>query len=151
MNNEYVCMFWVVNDDLWLEKTSLDEFKKILGTSFYERGTITFRQAHLATWHRWCKKRGYEPGEKHFMYYPRGRTSYFPKTKKFELVIDPCLLNTGHVDNVLSECGISRNNSRIVTQSGDQSLHYICHKCKPDFFDNQGRFKESQFLKSIEK
>ena len=37
------------------------------------------------------------------------------------------------------ECGINRVNTEIVTKSDDQSLHYVCHKCKPQAFDDKGR------------
>ena len=33
-------------------------------------------------------------------------------------------------------------NMRSVTQSDDQTLHYICHKCKPSSFDDKGRYLE---------
>jgi len=125
------------------EKESLADFQTRLSDSFFQRNVITYREAHFRTWHKWCAEYGYDQKEEHFMYHPRGRVSYFPPTNDFELVIDPCLLDEDSmVDRILSECGISRENTNIVTQSDDQSLHYVCHKCEPQSFDNKGRYKE---------
>ena len=145
MPDEYVCMFWVVDNNLWLEKTSLDVFRKNM-KSFHTRNVITFRQAHVQSWLNWCRKYGYDPNEKDFMYHPRGRTSYFTKTNRFELVIDPCLIKSDHVDVILEECGINRSNTKIVTQSDDQTLHYVCHKCRPDIFDKKGKVKPNAVI-----
>jgi len=141
MNDEFVGMFWVVNNDLWLRKTPLDDFRKTLKDNFKQRKTITYRQAHVVKWTSWCKEFDYDQREEHFMYHPRGRISYFPGSDKFELVIDPCLKdNTSLVDKILDECGLNRENTFLVTQSDDQSLHYVCHKCKPESFDECGRY-----------
>ena len=145
MAEQYVCMFWVVNDKLWLEKTSLDIFKKSI-KDFHERRVITFRQAHVREWGKWCEKYDSSKKDAHFMYYPRGRVSNFPRINKFELVIDPCLINAEHVDTILKACGIDNNNTYIVTQSDDQTLHYICHNCRPDAFDTNKQLNESVSL-----
>ena len=143
MHNDFIGMFWDVNNNLWLKKVSLDDFRHKLKGSFNMRSVITYPEAHFKVWPDWCNEFGYNPGEEHFMYHPRGRISYFPRINMFELVIDPCLINnTDLVDRILSECGITREKTRIVTQSDDQSLHYICHICKPSLFDNKGRYLE---------
>ena len=146
MQTEHVGMFWVVNNVLWIKKTSLDDFRQKMKTSFNQRRVITYSDAHFRTWHNWCDEYCYDRREKHFMYHPRGRISYFPRLNKFELVIDPCLLDDNNlIDNILDECGISRENTMIVSQSDDQSLHYICHKCTPELFDNEGRCNDGKF------
>jgi len=143
MHNDFIGMFWDVNDSLWLKKVSLDDFRHKLKSSFNMRSVITYPEAHFKVWTNWCGEFGHNPGEEHFMYHPRGRISYFPRINKFELVIDPCLINNADlVDRILNECGITRDNTRIVTQSDDQSLHYVCHKCKPSSFDDKGRYLE---------
>jgi|GEM_PF-4466108 len=141
MQDEYVGMFWYVINDLWQKKVPLSFFRDKLKNNFQMRSVITYPEAHFKVWAKWCAEYGYNPDEKHFMYHPRGRISYFPRINKFELVIDPCLINnTSLVDNILSDCGINRENTKIVTQSDDQSLHYVCHKCKPASFDDKGRY-----------
>jgi len=143
MQDESIGMFWDVNQSLWLKTVSLESFRLKMGSSFTLRSVITYPDAHFKVWANWCKEYGYNPGEEHFMYHPRGRISYFPRISTFELVIDPCLVNNANlVDKILSDCGINRENTRIVTQSDDQSLHYICHKCSPSSFDDKGRYTE---------
>ena len=143
MRDEYIGMFWDVHNDLWLKKVPLEDFKTKLKSTFNMRSVITYPEAHFKVWTRWCEEFGYNPGEEHFMYHPRGRISFFPRINKFELVIDPCLINNATlVDQILNECGIDRENTIIVTQSDDQSLHYVCHKCKPWAFDEKGRHLE---------
>ena len=143
MHNDFIGMFWDVSDNLWLKKVSLDDLRSKLKSSFNMRSVITYPEAHFKVWANWCIEFRHNQGEEHFMYHPRGRISYFPRINKFELVIDPCLINnTELVDRILNECGITRDNTRIVTQSDDQSLHYICYKCKPSSFDEKGRYLE---------
>jgi hypothetical protein len=145
MPNENVCMFWVVDNNLWLEKTPLDLFRNSM-SNFNQRSVITFREAHFRTWGKWCAKYQYNQKEEHFMYHPRGRVSYFPRVDKYELVIDPCLINSDFVDIILEECGITRDNTSIVIQSDDQTLHYICHKCRPEIFNDKRSLKPDVVL-----
>jgi hypothetical protein len=135
-------MFWVVDDELWIEKTPLQAFRDALGEVNYAKSdSITFAQAHFRVWKNWCAKHGYNVGDESFMYQPRGRVSYSPKSNMFELVIDPCLIGSKHEARILKECGISRKDTRILKQSGDQNLHYICKTCRPDVFDSKRREK----------
>ena len=141
MQYEYIGMFWDVNNNLWLKRVSLEDFRNKMGSRFNLRSVITYPEAHFKVWTNWCLEFGYNQDEEHFMYHPRGRISYFPRTNMFELVIDPCLINnTSLVVQILNECGINRENTMLVTQSDDQSLHYVCHKCEPKSFDDKGRY-----------
>jgi len=142
MQPDYVGMFWFVNGELWLKTISLDELRKEMKFKFTQRNVITYPDAHFKVWVNWCEEYGTSEKYKHFMYYPRGRISHFPKSNRYELVIDSCLIaNAPLVDGILSECGISRNNTNIVTQSDDKSKHYICHRCRPELFDDEGNIK----------
>ena len=139
MMNESVGMFWVVDGDLWIKTESLSSYKERMGATFHRRSTITYSGAHVREWAEWCDEYGLADHPESFMYYPRGRISYFIRSNIFELVIDPCLItDTKLVDRILSTCGIKRENTEVVTQSSDQSLHYICIKCRPDLFDAHG-------------
>jgi hypothetical protein len=53
MQTEYVGMFWVVNNDLWIKKTLLDDFRQKMKTSFNQRRVITYPDAHFRMWHNW--------------------------------------------------------------------------------------------------
>ena len=140
MTNESVGMFWVVNGKLWIKTESLSYYKQKMGATYHRRSTITYSGAHVRDWISWCNEFGLDPYPESFMYYPRGRISYFIRSNTFELVIDPCLVSDDvFIDKILSDCGITRENTDIVTQSADQTLHYICKDCQPQLFNSKGQ------------
>ena len=73
MQDEYIGMFWVVNQELWSKKVPLETFRMKLGNTFNLRSVITYPEAHFKVWINWCRDYGYNPGEenKNHVYFSR--------------------------------------------------------------------------------
>jgi hypothetical protein len=111
-----VGIFWLVNGNLLIDRTSLSEAE--------EYGDfLTHPSGHDRVWERY-QRNGVVPIETEYEEHPRGRVMYNANTRQFTLLADRCILkNKALVTQIKKEMHLPKD-----TRIGGDS-HYRCSTC----------------------
>ena len=112
-----VGIFWLVKQNLLIDSTLLSAAEK------YEDFRIHSGN-HVSVWEKF-QQNGTAPRELEYEEAPRGRVMYNPKTRRFTLLADKCILKDKRiVSKIMSEMNLPSKNTDKGTDS-----HYRCFTC----------------------
>ena len=112
-----VGIFWLVDGKLLIDSTLLSAAEK------YEDFRIHSGN-HISVWEKF-QQNGTAPRELEYEEAPRGRVMYNPKTRRFTLLADKCILKDKRiVSKIMSGMNLPSKNTDKGTDS-----HYRCFTC----------------------